>query len=287
MRALTVTTSDGFRLAAHVHDTAPSGNAPAPVVPGVLLLHGLSQQRHFWDPVSRRLRSGPVVALDQRAHGDSDVPLGADVSIDACAGDALAALDAAGVPTAVVVGHSWGASVALRAAASAPTRIAACLLLDGGAWGPRDAGPRELVRERLRPPELGIAADDLWAMIATASTPWFGPEARAALEPTFTADAEGRLRTRIGIARHMAVLDGLLDYDPRPDLAAVTAAGIPLIVVSCEERGAPRDLVGLPADSTVLRWEGAVHDVPLQWPSLVAGLIDETVEGLAAREVGA
>jgi hypothetical protein len=31
----------------------------------------------------------------------------------------------------------------------------------------------------------------------------------------------------------------------------------------------------------VLRWAGAVHDVPLQWPELVAGLIRAAVEDAA------
>lgn len=272
MPGLRIATDDGHVLVADV--LAGSGS------PAVLLLHGLSQQRRFWSPVTRRLRARPVVTIDQRAHGDSDVPLGSDVSVLACARDAIAALDAAGLPSAVVVGHSWGAAVALRAAAAAPERVAACVLLDGGAWGPRDAGPREEVRERLRPPALGLGEDELWSLIAADAGPWWGEEAREALAPTFAPGADGRLRTRIGVDRHMAVLDGLLDYDPGPDLAALAGAGTPLTVVSCEGSGTPRDLTGLPPGAVVHRWVGAIHDVPLQWPALVAGLVDATVESV-------
>lgn len=292
MRDLEVPTHDGHVLVATLH--GPSGRDAGTqgaqqdhgTGVGVLLLHGLSQQRRFWDPVVRRLRARPVVSLDQRAHGDSDTPLGTDVSIDACARDALAAIDAAGLASVVVVGHSWGASVALRAAAITSTtgehRISSVVLVDGGLWGPRSLGPRDEVRERLRPPALGIPEDDLWSMIAEGSGDWWSAETRAALAPTFRVDPDGTARTRIGVARHMAVLDGLLDYDSRPDLVEVAATGLGPIVVSCEEPGRPRSL-DLPAGATLLRWEGAVHDVPLQWPALVAGLIDEVVEGAGRR----
>lgn len=277
-----ILTDDGHALVAEVLSDPREGQPST----GVLLLHGLSQQRHFWQPVIQRLRARPIITLDQRAHGQSDVPLGGDLSIAACGRDAITALDAAAVRRTVIVGHSWGAAVALRAAATAPERIAACVLLDGGAWGPRDAGPRDQVRARLRPPALGIPAEDLWSLIAADAGAWWGPQVREALEPTFVTGPDGLVRTRIGVDRHMAVLDGLLDYDPASDLATVAEAQIPLTVVSCEAPDEPRDLEHLPPGAVVHRWVGAVHDVPLQWPSLVAGLVDSTVEAVP-REASA
>ena len=129
--------------------------------PPVLLLHGLSQQRHFWDPVVRRLRARPVAAMGQRGHGNTGTPLASDFSVDACAADALAVIDRLGWARAVVVGHSWGASVALAAAAAPGDRVAAAVLVDGGLWSPSALGPRDQVREALRPPALGLPADFL------------------------------------------------------------------------------------------------------------------------------
>ena len=82
-----------------------------------------------------------------------------------CAGDVLAVLDHLGWSRAVVVGHSWGASVALEAAASAPDRVAAAVLVDGGLWSLSALGPRDRVREALIPPALGIPADELWGLV--------------------------------------------------------------------------------------------------------------------------
>ena len=272
---LSIPTVDGHRLAAARH----GGDARASS-PGVLLLHGLSQQGRFWDPVVRRLRARPVLALDQRGHGASDVPLGADFSIRACAADAVSAMDIAGLERPVLVGHSWGAAVALECAVRHPDRVASIALVDGGAWSMPAHVDRAAARERLRPPALGMPAEELWSMIA-ADAPWFDEETRAALTPTFREDPAGGMRTRIGVDRHMAVLDGILDYDVAE---AWRSLAVPAWVVSCEPHGEPRDLrlvVGGP-DRRILRWEGAVHDVPLQWPSLVAGLIDQACEGAAS-----
>ncbi len=271
--------------------TVSSWRADATGLP-VLLLHGLSQQRLFWGPVISRLRSAPVASLDQRGHGESDTPADADFSIAACAADVIACLDALGWSRAVVAGHSWGGSVALRAAATNPERVSAAALIDGGLWSPAGMGPREEVRARLTPPALGLPPEELWSMIRSSELgrAW-SDETEAALAPTFVADDEGRLHSRLGLTRHLAVLDGLLDTDPAGDLAACEAAQTPLWAAICDPRraddGAADPWNSLKSASLraaaqhsnliVHRWAGAIHDVPLQWPDLVAGFIDTVV----------
>ena len=266
--------------------TSPE-SAPTTGVP-VLLLHGLSQQSAFWDPVVRRMSSRPVLALDQRGHGRNDTPVDADFGVAACAQDAIDAMDDQGWDRAVVVGHSWGGAVALGAAALAPHRVAAVVLLDGGLWTPADHGDRDEVRARLTPPRLGLPADELWPMIAAGSlAPWWSEETAAALAPTFVTDDEGRMSTRLGFDRHMKVLDGLLDHDAAADIAAVGAAGTPVWAVVCGDIDDRRARAVERAQSQpgflVHHWAGALHDVPLQWPALVAGLVDAAVEQ-ASRE---
>jgi pimeloyl-ACP methyl ester carboxylesterase len=295
VRDLRLETAPGIELGLSVRDGRGVG------LP-VLLLHGLSQQRAFWGPVLRRLRARPVAALDQRGHGGSDTPLTADFSVRACAADAVAVLGFLGWERAVVVGHSWGASVALAAAAAAPERVAGVALIDGGLWSPSGLGPRDEVRARLTPPALGLPEDVLWPMIAQGDLgPWWSDEVRAALAPTFVADADGLLRTRLGVDRHMRVLDGLLDHDVDADLAASEESGVPVWAALCDplpDSGRPAGLDGAwqsarqrGADSAaarrncrIHRWAGAVHDVPLQWPALVAGFVDALVEEREGEE---
>jgi pimeloyl-ACP methyl ester carboxylesterase len=287
-------TSDGLDSTATVHAPAvgqhewrgPVGNPGAPVI----LLHGLSQQRRFWDPVVSRMRHAPVVTLDQRGHGASNAGPGADYSIDRCARDVIELAETLSYPAIHVVGHSWGGAVALRVAAAAPDLVESCCLIDGGLSTPSapigpgsDPAIRAALLERLRPPALGIPIDEIWAIIAEGMGDAWSDEARAALVPTYSVAQDGTARTMIGLDRHMAVLEGLLDYDPWPDAEAVRR---PLWAVFCEPRGVQADESRLRVieraqrlpTAFVQRWNGALHDVPLQWPALVAGLVDSLVE---------
>lgn len=259
----------------------------------VILLHGLSQQRHFWGPVATGIAAGPAlrtVVVDQRGHGDSDAPVDSDFSIERCALDIRELVLHLGPRSVALVGHSWGASVALRSSVLLGSLCTAVVLIDGGVFGPAMLGARDDVRELLRPPELGLPFDEILAMMRSGDLgPSWSAEIEEALRPTFVIDAEGRARTRLGVPRHMQVLEGLFDYLPDADLAALAEPGsADLWVVGCEARpDAPEDASGWSAaranayqrvstlnpSARVLRWVGAVHDVPLQWPALVSGLV--------------
>ncbi len=261
----TVKTSDGQTL---FGDDRGAGSD------ALVLLHGLSQQRHFWEPVCSYLDLPRVIRLDQRGHGLSDTPLDADYSIVRCAQDAMEVMETLGVESATVIGHSWGGAVAARLGAADATRVRTIGLLDGGLRGPGDMGIRDEVRERLRPPSLNIPADELWRLVATGELgPYWSDDIRAALAPTFI-ERDGLVRTRIGVDRHMQMLDGLLDYNSVPDIRArrddtwaVLCSDSPIIDPLVERRLKAIGEINLQI------WQGAIHDVPLQWPALVAGWI--------------
>jgi pimeloyl-ACP methyl ester carboxylesterase len=241
----------------------------------VLLLHGLASTRRFWDLVVPELAGMPVVALDQRGHGDSDRPDGPYDGATVVR-DALTALDALGLSRVVVVGHSWGAATALRLAAEAPGRVLAAVAIDGGTGVPRDAAvSRAELRERLTPPRPSVAAADLPALVRGGPLgPWWSDEVEAALLPLFGVADDGTARARLPFEAHMAIVDDLLDTDSDAVLSRVAC---PAWVVACSptaDRSAALDrAAGLLARPRVQRWDGAVHDVPLQWPALVAGLV--------------
>ncbi|MGI8538057.1 MAG: alpha/beta fold hydrolase [Mycobacteriales bacterium] len=261
----------------------------------VLLLHGLASSRRFWDLVVLGLVDPTtelsVLTLDQRGHGDSDRPAG-PYDGATVAGDVLTALDALGLSRVVVVGHSWGASTALRLAAVAPERVLAVVAIDGGLASARSAGAsREQARERLTPPRLALPPDSLREVLrAGPLAPWWSAEVEAAVLPLFGVGEDGLARARLPFDAHMAIVDDLLDDRADSRLGLVSC---PAWLVACEALGPPdpwsaatsaaleraRSRLSRPR---LLRWTGAVHDVPLQWPALVAGLIRA-----AADEVGA
>lgn len=261
----------------------------------VLLLHGLASSRRFWDLVVPGLAGLRVVALDQRGHGDSERPDGPYDGATVVA-DALTALDALGLSRVVVVGHSWGAGTALRLAATAPDRVLAVVAVDGGLGSARDAGAsRAEARERLTPPRTALPPDELRARVSRGPlAPWWSDAVEGAVLPLFALGADGLARARLPFEAHMAILDDLLDSDPEALLPQVRC---PAWLVSCEPVGgdawaqrkaAALDRAGqaLPRPR-LLRWTGAVHDVPVQWPALVSGLVRAACDEVATGAAGA
>jgi len=284
---------DGIRLRATrwraAGQTVPSSHASSTTP--VLLLHGLASSRRFWDLVLPGLVGLPVVALDQRGHGDSERPQG-PYDGATIARDALTALDAVGISRAVVVGHSWGAWTALRLAATAPERVLSVVCIDGGLGSMRQAGvTREQTRERLRPPGFAVRPDELRQHLSTGVlAPWWSSGVEAALLPLFGVGEDGLVRARLPLKAHMAIVEALLDDEPEARLVQVRC---PAWLVSCEPVGAldewaVRKAAALEQAAQLLlrprlqRWAGALHDVPLQWPALVAGLIRAAAEEVTA-----
>jgi pimeloyl-ACP methyl ester carboxylesterase len=257
----------------------------------IMLLHGLSSTRRFWNLVAPGLvaAGSPVLALDQRGHGESpvdDTGEAADFSLATLARDAITALDALGLSRAVVVGHSWGASVALTLAAQHPERVLAVVAIDGG-FGQRPAGVDQAeLRERLRPPAIRLPPEDVEPMLRRgALAPYWSPEVARAVLPIFGVGEDGKARARLPLEQHMAILDAMFEEDPEVTLKSVRC---PAWLVSCEPSGSfgseldewsRNKAAGLAAaartlpEARLMRWSGALHDVPLQWPALVCGLV--------------
>jgi len=268
----------------------------------VLLLHGLASQRRFWDLVVPFLVGSPVVALDQRGHGDSEQP---DDGYDTATmtRDALTALDALGLSRVVVAGHSWGGVTALTMAADHPGRVLGVVAVDGGAATPSDTGrSREELRRRMEPPRIALPPERVLAMLREHADDWWTPDAEAAVLPLFAVGDDGLARPRLRFDNHMQIVDAMLDYDAADILARVN---VPPWLVIAEPLRVPRAggeadwlaakdatlarLPDLAPRARVVRVAGAAHDVPLQWPALVAGVIrtaaDETAR--VPRQEGA
>ncbi len=248
----------------------------------IVLLHGLASQRRFWNLVVPSLSGLPVLAIDQRGHGDSDRPP-ASYEMTEMAKDLAIALDAVGWSRAVVVGHSWGGAVAATFAAEHPERTLAVLGLDGGTSPHVPPGnDRDQLRKRLEPPRFAMAPAELEAMIRSRAIGRMASndDLAAAVLPIFAVGEDGLARARLPYDVHMQILDTILEYDAATTLARVQC---PMWFVACGWPGADEDdrrraesfdaLAGTLPDARFMRWGGAIHDVPLQWPALVAGLI--------------
>ena len=105
------------------------GKAFDPALPAIAFVHGAMHDHSVWTLLARWFANHghAVLAPDLPGHGRSGgAPL---ASVEAIADWLLALLSAAGVARAVLVGHSMGSLVALEAAARAPERAAALVLV--------------------------------------------------------------------------------------------------------------------------------------------------------------
>lgn len=98
----------------------------------VVLVHGVTGDLSIWflsGAMTRLGASRRVTAYDLRGHGYSDVPPSGYTSADHAA-DLLGLMDSLDIGRADVVGHSFGAVIALHAVVLAPERVTSVVLSD-------------------------------------------------------------------------------------------------------------------------------------------------------------
>jgi len=90
-----------------------------PSAPALVLVHGITENRHMWDPLLPRLAADHyVLAVDLRGHGESDEGDGYDPI--SYATDVVETATALGLEQPLLVGHSLGGVVVSAFAAIAP-----------------------------------------------------------------------------------------------------------------------------------------------------------------------
>ena len=112
--------------------------------PGMLLIHGMNAHSRWWDFIAPQLLdSFQVAAMDLTGMGDSDYRY--EYSSNTYADEILAVLDDAkfGIDS-IVVAHSFGGYMAVRAANKAPDRFKALVMVDSGIRHPDDPVPEQI-----------------------------------------------------------------------------------------------------------------------------------------------
>ena len=115
---------DGTRIA---WTSAGAGDPP------IVLTDGIGCAGWIWRRLAPELaRDRRVVYWDYRGHGASGTPADPErTTLQECARDLVAVLDAAGIERAVLAGHSMGVQVVLDAWKRAPSRVAGLVLVCG------------------------------------------------------------------------------------------------------------------------------------------------------------
>jgi pimeloyl-ACP methyl ester carboxylesterase len=116
--------------------------------PLVLLCHGFPESWHSWRHQLDALAAAGfhAVAPDMRGYGKSDRPEAIDqYTIFHLVGDLVGVLDGLEAPTAVIIGHDWGAGIAWQAARLRPDRFRAIVSLSVPFWPRSPARPTSLM----------------------------------------------------------------------------------------------------------------------------------------------
>ena len=275
-------TVDGLNF--HYRDWGGSGQP-------LLLLHGLASTCHIWDMVAPILaQNHRVVALDQRGHGETDKPsYGFDFA--SVTQDALGLINHLGGDAPIVVGHSWGGSVALELAVRAPESVKGMAWIDGGMI---NASARyrtvEDAKFEMSPPDFsGVTAESFVDRVRTRHRgAGMAPGSHDVVMANFEVQRDNTIKARLTRANHLRIIEALWDHHPADLYRQVQC---PVLIMPARQQNDPttqdrgqRRLMSvdeaeqqLPNSKTV--WlENSIHDVPIQRPELVAGLIKSHVD---------
>jgi pimeloyl-ACP methyl ester carboxylesterase len=126
--------------------------------PVIVMIHGNAGSVDDWDfnSMAQLCHDHRLIAIDRPGHGKSDRPDGKAATLHFQAKlvhDALAQL---GVSRPVLVGHSWGGSLALAYAVDYPNELSAIVLLAPAAYP--DKGGDQFMRAIVKTPLIGDVA---------------------------------------------------------------------------------------------------------------------------------
>ena len=260
----------------------------------VILLHGLASNAHIWDLVAPLLVEAKLVPIapDARGHGLTDKP---DQGYDfpTMIADLSALMDALHQEKPILVGHSWGANLALEYAARfpfGPQASSGIVLIDGGMVQLDDlpGAAWEETEKRLTPPKLaGLPLEEFLSRLRAWTADWLpegepGEQILNIILANFEVDDEERISPHLSFENHMQIVRTMWDfktYERYPRLRCPVL----MLPVQPNEPYSERDQAFLEvkrrgvarAQETIsklqIQWmTDSVHDVPLQRPAEVA-----------------
>ena len=260
----------------------------------ILLLHGLASNARIWDLLAPILgKNSAIIALDQRGHGKSDKPdSGYDFST--VTADVVAFMDVLGISNPIVVGHSWGGSVALCLAAKYPELISGLCFIDGGlieiSRMPGNSLAKALIN--MAPPRWeGVSASDVTERLKRRDWGDRDETSKAAnLEEIVMANllqhSDGTISARLSRKNHLEVVKAFWHHKPSqlfelikcPTLILSARMGLDKTDRQVLKEELVREAIQKIPTSKAMWLEDSIHDVPIQRPELVASILMNNIE---------
>jgi pimeloyl-ACP methyl ester carboxylesterase len=227
---------------------------------GIVFLHSLAGHMGQWTAQLEHVRtSRRGVALDLRGHGRSEPPSDGEYRIQSQVPDVDAAVDALGLDRFAVVGHSFGAGVALEYAAARPARVTRLVVADPIGDGTQT--PEEEIRpflEALDSPAYTETIEGYWSSIAGSD---------GAVLERLLADLRATPRESVVHGLH-----AVMAYDPKPALARLRA---PTLAVITPPNDFPYSMHKVPPGLPHRVIEGTGHWLQIERPAEFNRILDQ------------
>lgn len=220
----------------------------------IILIPGITSPAITWGFVAERLGAQTdVYVLDVRGRGLSSSGADLDYSLDAQAADVVALAEALGLKRYVLVGHSMGARIAVRAARQNPQGLTQLVLVDPPVSGPgRRPYPAQLpwYVDSIRQATQGMTAEDMSKFC-----------------PTWTHDQRQLRAEWLHTCFEPAIVRSFEDFGKDDIHADLPKVKHPLLLITAERGEVVRDedvteWVGLVPQTIHRRVRGAGHMIP-------------------------
>ena len=231
--------------------------------PAVVFLHSLAGNAGQWAAQTEHVRkTRRAIALDLRGHGRSEAPSDGQYGIATQVADVAAVVEALGLERFALVGHSFGAGVALEYAAAYPARLTHLVVADpvGDGTGTPEAEVRPFL-EALESLAYTETIEGYWSSIAGSDG--------AVLE---------RLLTDLRATPRETVVRGLhavMAFDPKPALARLRAPTL-AVVTPANDYAYSMHKLGSGLPHRVI--EGTGHWLQIERPAEFNRILDQFLQ---------
>lgn len=243
-----------------IDDGGPIGK---PAIKPVIFLHSLAGSASHWNAQLEHLRNNRrSVAFDLRGHGCSSPPTDGDYSIESQAEDIAAVADSSGIDRFVLVGHSFGGTVAIAYAGAHPERVAGLLLADPSGDARRVPGERmRQFLSALESESYSKVIEDYYSQLLAGSKPHVREKIMRDLRntlPETVVDAFG----------------APLKYDPFPALRRYSGPKLSVITYLNE---APFSLHKIDTSLPYIQMAGTSHWLQMDRPEEFNRIMDDFI----------
>ena len=190
----------------------------------------------------------------------------------------------------IIAGHSWGGGVALEFSVAYPPAASGLCFVDGGMIEPSAPLPVPGTRAQMGPPVLtGMTVDQFLERIRNGNQArMMTPRVEEAILANFAVLEDNTIRPQLRRENHIRIIEALWEHHP-PQLYPRVEG--PVLLLPARQRSNPAAVerlerreasvaaaAGSVPRSRVVWLEDSVHDVPLQCPELVAGVVREHIQ---------